>query len=419
MGLAAGSWNVTRRLQGWFVRCPGVAGTDDERRWRFLNASLAILTVLATIAGGSLFLFGQRWIGDVGLFTAAVYAALFGINRRGATGIVGRIFVGFMVLAVVVASLDSSRPVLFAVIVPLMYVIPITVAGVLLTWRGVLATLAATVVAVLWLYLSGMRQLEPLRREHFNAVAGMTTLIVIVVSAVGTFIAVFNRQLARERRALRHEREKSERLLLNVLPEPIAIRLKEEERPIAETYPGVTVLFADIVGFTEMSARLPPEQVVAWLDEVFSAFDELAGRLGLEKIKTIGDAYMAVAGLPHERGDHAIAAAEMALGMRKRIDALTTPLGGPLQMRIGMHSGPVVAGVIGRRKFIYDLWGDTVNTASRMESHGVPGAIQVSFVTRALLEGRYRFLERGPIAVKGKGEMDVYFLERFHDVRIG
>jgi class 3 adenylate cyclase len=199
--------------------------------------------------------------------------------------------------------------------------------------------------------------------------------------------------------------------LLNILPPTIAGRLKQRGGTIADGFGDVTVVFADIVGFTKLAARMPPERIVAILNELFSHFDDLAGDLGLEKIKTIGDCYMVASGLPEPRPDHAEAAAEMALAMLQFVHACGEKLGEPLDVRIGIHSGPVVAGVIGKKKFIYDLWGDTVNTASRMESHGVPGTVQVSAETRRLLDGKYRFACRGTIDVKGKGAMETWLLE--------
>ena len=231
------------------------------------------------------------------------------------------------------------------------------------------------------------------------------------VSAVCFFLlSYFVRQRERAAAALAVEREKSERLLLNVLPEPIATRLKDAEGVIADGFDEATVLFADIVDFTPMSQRIAPAEVVVLLDRVFSAFDELAERHGLEKIKTIGDAYMVAGGIPVPRSDHAEAVAEMALQMRDLCARLTGSDGVALSVRIGIDSGPVVAGVIGRRKFIYDLWGDTVNTASRMESQGLPGEIQVTARVRDRLDGRYEFRPRGRVSVKGKGDMETYLL---------
>jgi adenylate cyclase len=204
---------------------------------------------------------------------------------------------------------------------------------------------------------------------------------------------------------------RSENLLLNVLPQPIAERLKREPGVIAQAHDDVTVLFADVVDFTRFTERTEPERVVGVLDAIFSAFDELAARHGLEKIKTIGDAYMVAGGLPEPRADHAEAMAEMALDMRDAVDRLCGELRIDISIRIGLDCGPVIAGVIGRHRFIYDLWGDTVNTASRMESHGAAGRIQVSEAVHRRLGARYRFTERGEIDLKGKGRRLTWFLD--------
>lgn len=206
------------------------------------------------------------------------------------------------------------------------------------------------------------------------------------------------------------EREKAEHLLLNVLPRPIAERLKADARIIADSFAAVTVLFADLVDFTALSSQVAPHELVELLNTIFSHFDSLAEQYGLEKIKTIGDAYMVVGGLPEPRPDHAVAVAAMALDMQAVVTELRTELRLPVALRIGMHSGPVVAGVIGVKKFSYDLWGDTVNTASRMESQGLVDAIQVSAATYELLHHAYHLTARGSILVKGKGEMQTYLL---------
>jgi adenylate cyclase len=211
----------------------------------------------------------------------------------------------------------------------------------------------------------------------------------------------------------------SERLLLNVLPHSIAERLKGRPEVtadsftevIADSFPEATVLFADIVEFTKLSAGLSPQGLVAMLNEIFTDFDYIADRRGLEKIKTIGDAYMAVAGLPIPSADHAVRAAHMALDMLEAIDRFNERTGNKLQVRIGINTGAGVAGVIGKRKFIYDLWGDAVNVASRMESHGVPGRVQVTQATRQRLLGQpFRLEERGAVDLRGKGPMNTWFL---------
>jgi adenylate cyclase len=209
---------------------------------------------------------------------------------------------------------------------------------------------------------------------------------------------------------LRAVRQQSEALLLNILPAPIAERLKTSPDVIADSFEAVSVLFADIVGFTSLSAKIAPEELVRILDGIFTEFDRLADERGLEKIKTIGDAYMVAAGLPMPCADHASRSAHMALDMIAALERFNERTGTDLHVRIGIHSGPVVAGVIGRRKFIYDLWGDTVNTASRMESHGVAGRVQLTDATRAELGEDLQVEARGVIEVKGKGPLRTWFL---------
>jgi class 3 adenylate cyclase len=217
--------------------------------------------------------------------------------------------------------------------------------------------------------------------------------------------------LEAEHRALVREQARSESLLLNILPAPIARRLKDSPGTIADGFAEVSILFGDIVGFTPLSKTVSPERLVEILNELFSRFDALAEKHGVEKIKTIGDAYMVCSGLPVPRADHAEALAEMALDMRRAVEEHNRKFGTTLNMRIGVNSGPVVAGVIGLKKFIYDLWGDTVNAASRMESHGVPGGIHVTAATAELLRERYELEDRGVIEVKGIGKMNTFLLK--------
>lgn len=213
-------------------------------------------------------------------------------------------------------------------------------------------------------------------------------------------------------RELVAEKQTSERLLLNVLPAPIADRLKGGEHLIVDRFDSVSVLFADIVGFTAHASATSPEELVTMLNELFSTYDQLAERHGLEKIKTIGDSYMAVAGIPEPVADHAAIMAQMGLDMIEGIESYARRHRTELTVRVGIHTGSVVAGVIGTKKFIYDLWGDTVNIASRMESTGVPGRVQISDATAELLGDRFPLEERGLIDVKGKGKMRVFLLAR-------
>lgn len=208
---------------------------------------------------------------------------------------------------------------------------------------------------------------------------------------------------------LRGEQVKSENLLLNILPAEIATILKEENRVIADHFEGASILFADVVGFTPLSASMPPAELVSLLNEVFSQLDLLAEKYGLEKIKTIGDSYMVAAGVPRPRADHAQILTQMALDMRDLVSQQKFH-GRELNFRIGINSGPVVAGVIGRKKFIYDLWGDAVNTASRMESHSKANTIQITRATYELIQDEFVCEPQGIIQVKGKGEMEVWYV---------
>lgn len=215
---------------------------------------------------------------------------------------------------------------------------------------------------------------------------------------------------------LQAEQARSERLLLSILPRTVAEQLKHDQSTIAESFAEASVMFADIVNFTEISTNRPAIEVVSLLNEIFSAFDSLAERYGLEKIKTIGDAYMVVGGIPVPQPNHVTAIADMALAMQRVIVDFNTKTGESISLRIGISTGPVVAGVIGTKKFIYDLWGDTVNIASRMEAHGIPNCIQVTEFTYSYLKDQYVLERRGSIPIKGKGEMLTYLLKSKLDV---
>jgi len=241
-----------------------------------------------------------------------------------------------------------------------------------------------------------------------------TTMLALNITVGGAIVFTLLAVFASERRqaldALRIEQAKAEELLLNILPKSIAERLKAQTRPIADHFGSASILFADVVDFTPWSEGMQPEQVVGHLDLLFSHFDGLAEEYGLEKIKTIGDAYMVAAGVPTPRPDHARALALVGLDMiaAMREHEELAALG--LELRIGINSGPVVAGVIGRKRFLYDLWGDAVNTASRMESHGAAGRIQITRATYELLADEFVCEPRGTIVVKGKGEIEVWYL---------
>jgi class 3 adenylate cyclase len=238
----------------------------------------------------------------------------------------------------------------------------------------------------------------------------MANALGFVILVVG-WIGFYNDAMLHAEAALAVAHERSEKLLRNILPSAIADRLKDAARTIGDHHDAATVLFADIVGFTEMARRMPAASLVRLLNDIFTEFDDLAAEHGLEKIKTIGDAYMVAGGLPEAQPDHAARIARYALAIRGAVARHRDDRGAPIQIRIGINSGPVVAGVIGKRKFAYDLWGDAVNIAARMEESADAGTIQVSAATQALLMDEFRFGRRDDVAIKGVGAMTVYRLE--------
>ncbi|HEU4319763.1 MAG TPA: adenylate/guanylate cyclase domain-containing protein [Acidimicrobiia bacterium] len=243
---------------------------------------------------------------------------------------------------------------------------------------------------------------EPL----YEALPNREYLALFNLLVVGTFVYVVLYYFVRQSGRLFRQ---TETLLHNILPVPIADRLRRSERLIADEYSAASILFADVAGFTPLAAELEPVEVVELLNSVFTAFDDLVAACGLEKIKTIGDAYMVAAGVPVPRDDHATAICELALGMRDRVESGEFA-GRHIEMRIGIASGPVMAGIIGRQKFSYDLWGDTVNLASRMETSGEPGRIQITARTHDLVSDRFETEERGLVEVKGRGRVRTWFL---------
>ncbi|MDH3605740.1 MAG: adenylate/guanylate cyclase domain-containing protein [Acidimicrobiia bacterium] len=258
--------------------------------------------------------------------------------------------------------------------------------------------------------------LEPILDNEQTLPTGVVVVFFVLnLSAVAAITFILMQYFTSQRESafnlLSNEQERSEALLLNILPKQIAEALKQSPTTIADYFEGASVLFADVVAFTPMSAQMTPTELVELLNEVFTYFDRVADELGIEKIKTIGDAYMAAAGVPAPRADHAQALTRMALRVRDHF-AANTVKGQQLAFRIGINSGPLVAGVIGTRKFIYDLWGDAVNTASRMESHGSQGAVQITRATYELIEGEFECEPKGTVVVKGKGDMEVWHVVR-------
>jgi class 3 adenylate cyclase len=223
------------------------------------------------------------------------------------------------------------------------------------------------------------------------------------------FINVYGTDVTAVKERERLARE-NERLLLNILPEPIAQRLRDGEPLIADRFDDVTLLFADIVEFTRLSSTMSPRELVGVLNEVFTVFDSLVERYGLEKVKTIGDAYMVVGGMPERSDDHPARVAQMALDLAEAVGRIEAATRLGIGFRIGMHCGPVVAGVIGTKKFIYDIWGDTVNIASHMESSGEAGKVNISGATYELVKDKFNCVHRGKVEAKHKGEIDMYFV---------
>jgi adenylate cyclase len=234
--------------------------------------------------------------------------------------------------------------------------------------------------------------------------------LVLAFALPNAFAYLMQRGLVEAEAGLDQARARSEALLHRVLPPSIIGRLREGGGSLAEAVDDASILFADLVGFTPFAERTPPREVLAVLDAIFAAFDDLTGARGLEKIKTLGDSYMVASGAPSPRPDHAVALVDLALAMLAELERHAPRVPGGLRMRIGVHSGAMIAGVIGRSKFAYDLWGDTVNTAARMESHGEPGRIQVSETTARLIDGAMLLAERGVIEVKGKGPMRTFWV---------
>lgn len=300
----------------------------------------------------------------------------------------------------------SSGMVLWALFVPL-------AALALLGLRHSVAWLLAFLAE-----LTVLAALDPVLRQNPADLPSGIVIWFFVLNVLGltlsayAMLGYFVEQRALAHQALEAERERSERLLLNVLPQPIAARLKQETDVIAERHESVSVLFADLVDFTEHAMAMPAEDLVALLDRIFTAFDHRAGTEHLEKIKTIGDAYMLAGGVPEARSGHAQAVARTALGMREDLASIASATGQTwLALRIGIDTGPVVGGVIGRSKFSYDLWGDTVNTASRMQSHALPGQIHITARLAAALGDGFVIRPRGRTTVKSKGVMDTFLLE--------
>jgi class 3 adenylate cyclase len=388
----------------------GAQAVPEQRRIVLSNyvgaigAGTAVLYVIGYLAAGRRF-----WLGAVfNVGAVAMYLGTIWFNARGWCGFARRWLVFGAHVHVLLVSVYLGRAVGFHYY--FFVTAPATFLLIAPTERGSLAMGSLlSLASFLWVQY-GLRGAW----QHVSPSAAGMLSVVAAASAFGMVVLCVNLfaiDAQRFETLLASEMERSERLLLNILPVSISQRLKRGDEPIADGFADVTVLFADIVGFTELSSQLGPTEIVRVLNRIFSEFDALTEKYPVEKIKTIGDAYMVASGLPEPRPGHVRVIVEMALEMRAAIARMAKETGYALDVRIGVHTGPVVAGVIGTRKFIYDLWGDTVNTASRMESHGVPGTIQVTQAVRdAVSADGFVLEERGEIQVKGKGTMKTWFL---------
>lgn len=393
----AGFWDgVTARLKP-----VGVAATVENPRTivRIVTGALWFSVASAALQAGLFFWFGEPVAGVSGLLLSASYFAAF----------VWFVLTGSVFGVLAISLTASAVNIVFVQLAiggyaysggTMFWSISIVMSSALAFRARTTMTLGGFFVALAVVF--GFMEAS-LQASRVAPDPTLSTLlfVAVLVGNLALLLLIFMTLLGR----LSHERERAEGLLLNVLPAEVAAELKQHGSTTARHYDNISVLFADIVGFTPLSAEMDPDQMVNQLNDVFSHFDGLAEHYGAEKIRTIGDNYMVAAGVPTPTPDHAKILCAMAIDMIHYAES------GPLSFRIGINSGPAVAGVIGTRKFQYDLWGDTINTASRMESHGQPGRIQITQATHQLIKDQYPTTPRGPIDIKGKGTLTTYWLD--------
>ncbi len=377
----------------FFFAYDAAFGEAGVQRFRLASAGIC-LSFLVVV-----YLSSRRFVAAAVLFLGTVYVLAVGLTLQ--TGrISGTHFFLLAIGPLLPAFFGTRRPLAIATVT----------AFCTATFLAIEFTLPSYIV----LYQPWLPQIrnpftESLDLEYVDTIFILIVLAIQLVLTLTPFAAFRVAEVAEAR--LEREYARSEMLLQSLLPRPIAARLKDEpDQVIADEFDLVTVLFADVVGFTPRASSQTPDKVVHFLDRIFGEFDVLAEKHGLEKIKTIGDAYMVAGGMPVRGGDHTSAVAEMALEMIAVSERLTTEFGEPVSVRIGFHAGPAVAGVIGRRKPFYDVWGDTINVAARMESTGTPGRIQITPEVRTILGDRFVTEDRGTVEVKGKGPMMLYYL---------
>lgn len=385
--------------------------TAEVRLEKRLVVSASLLTILAATTWGVFYIItGNSLPGAIPIVYSIISIGMLFVlhrTRRHRFYLAFHVVMGILIPVVQTILLggfwQSSGVILWSLVSPLgaLYFYRLRQA---LFWCG------AYISAVLFLALFQpfLQASHPLSPPIITAIFALNVVLIsgIVFLMLRTFIV----QKDEAYRLLHQEREKSEGLLLNILPREIAAILKVENRIIADQYQSASILFADLVGFTPLTSQMAPVEMVKLLNQLFSYFDALVEKYDLEKIRTIGDNYMVAAGVPRQRPDHAQVLACMALEMRDFIYKFPPAGGRKIEFRIGINSGPVVAGVIGRRKFVYDLWGDAVNIASRMESQGEAGKIQITQATYALIQDQFHCEPRGPMNIKGRGEMMTWFL---------
>jgi guanylate cyclase len=398
-----------------------VSETSDSEELRLQKSLLvtaSLLIMFAAILWGGLYLyFDEPVAGSIPLtysFLTLTSLVIFLLTRRYAfyrtSQLILILMLPFILMVALGGFVNSSVVILWSVLCPLSALILVNTRE---APRWMLVYLSLVI-------LGGF--LQPYARVSNNLPTALVVPLFFIMN-IGAVTGIaflllyyFVRERNRAYQLLREEQDRSESLLLNVLPEEIAPILKADDGTIADYFDSASVLFADIVGSTPLFAGMDPKEIVNWLNEIFSMFDRLVEKHGLEKIRTIGDNYMVASGVPKPRSDHAHAIALLALDMLRGLEDVPPRNGNIVNFRIGINSGPMVAGVIGKTKFHYDLWGDTVNTASRMESHGEPGRIQISDETYQLIQEQFVCESRGEVVIKGKGEMATWFLisERGH-----
>jgi adenylate cyclase len=385
--------------------------TPEIRMEKAILVSASLALILITACYGSIYLYYREVASSLVSFSFSVITiTCLAILSR--TGRHREILVVLFLLGLVLPFIhtlllgglwNSSVAIIWSLMIPIGSLLYYQRRQVLWWWAAYLGLLVSSVL--LQPLVEGSNNLpEWVRHTYFILNVGSLSIIILVL------LSFFIRKKDEAYHLLSIEEEKAENLLLNILPPEIAEILKEGEKTIADHFDGASILFADLVGFTPLTNHLEPVKVVNLLNEIFSQFDLLVEKYAVEKIRTIGDNYMVAAGVPRPQPDHALRLAQMGLEMREYIQSKWANGDPPIDFRIGINSGPVIGGVIGRKKFVYDIWGDAVNIASRMESQGVAGQIQVTRATYELICAEFLCEPRGAIEVKGRGEMDTYFL---------